>query len=216
MDEKAFASAAEVGAFALFDGAPADTPSDPIALQDLPDAELVRRRVARVVVMRDRLIVHLRAADADAGQTRDSQAHEGQAHEGGANDSNEAASGEMLAPLVLSFVPRGRKRKGVAHAPSDDAPTLEPSAREALLKTIARSRRWVSAILSGEAAFDAIAAQENLAVRHVRRLAPLAFLAPAVVEAIVDGAVPAGLTATGLAEALPLSWDEQKRRLEAS
>ncbi len=141
---------------------------------------------------------HLRAMEADDSES---------------GESEEPAPAQQPAPLVLPFVPRGRKRKGVAHAPSDDAPTLEPAARDALLKAIARSRRWVGAVFSGDATFDAIAARENLAVRHVRRLAPLAFLAPAVVEAIADSFAPAGLTVTRLAEALPFSWSEQARRL---
>ena len=47
--------------------------------------------------------------------------------------------------------------------------------------------------------------------RHVRLLAPLAFVAPRIVAAIADGNAPANLTVTGLAKALPYSWAEQQK-----
>ena len=39
--------------------------------------------------------------------------------------------------------------------------------------------------------------------RHIRLLAPLAFLAPRIIAGIADGTAPADLTVTGLARALP-------------
>jgi hypothetical protein len=43
--------------------------------------------------------------------------------------------------------------------------------------------------------------------------APLAFLSPRIIAAIVDGTAPADLTVTGLAEALPYSWAEQEQSI---
>jgi site-specific DNA recombinase len=61
------------------------------------------------------------------------------------------------------------------------------------------------------ASFAEIAEREGLSERHIRLLAPLAFLSPRIVGAIVDGTAPADLTVTGLAKALPYSWAEQER-----
>jgi site-specific DNA recombinase len=55
--------------------------------------------------------------------------------------------------------------------------------------------------------------REKIGVRHVRRLAPLAYLAPRVIEAIVDGSAPAGLTVSALTSALPHVWSEQEKML---
>jgi hypothetical protein len=57
-----------------------------------------------------------------------------------------------------------------------------------------------------------------LALREIGRierhlLAPLAFLSPRIIAAIVDGTAPADLTVTGLAKALPYSWAEQEQRI---
>ena len=62
--------------------------------------------------------------------------------------------------------------------------------------------------------FAAIAARENLADRHVRFLAPLAFLSPRIIEAIAAGRAPAGMAVRRLARRLPLAWAEQERRFD--
>jgi site-specific DNA recombinase len=49
--------------------------------------------------------------------------------------------------------------------------------------------------------------------RHIRLLAPLAFLSPRINAAIVDGTAPADLTVTNLAKTLPYSWCEQERSI---
>ena len=63
------------------------------------------------------------------------------------------------------------------------------------------------------ATFAQIARREGKVERHVRLLAPLAFLSPRIVAAIMDGTAPTNLTATSLACALPYSWAEQESRL---
>jgi len=57
------------------------------------------------------------------------------------------------------------------------------------------------------------AEREAVGERHIRLLAPLAFLSPRIIAAIADGTAPADLTVTGLAKALPYSWAEQERAI---
>ena len=103
--------------------------------------------------------------------------------------------------------------KGVVHVPSHNTP-LTPSRRDALLIAIAKARAWVEDLAHGRAAsFAAIAHREGKAERHVRLLAPLAFVSPRIVAAILDGTAPEGLTASALARALPWLWDEQERQV---
>src|SRR5258707_4109853 len=81
-----------------------------------------------------------------------------------------------------------------------------------LLKAVARAHRWFDEISTGKArSLAAIAAREGLAVRYVGRLIRLAFLAPEIVEAIVEGRQPTTLTAEALTRRieLPLSWCSQ-------
>jgi len=57
-----------------------------------------------------------------------------------------------------------------------------------------------------------IAAREGLAVRYVGRLIRLAFLAPDIVESIVEGRQPTSLTVEALTRhiEIPLEWRSQK------
>ena len=58
-----------------------------------------------------------------------------------------------------------------------------------------------------------IAKREGQVERHIRLLAPLAFVSPRIIAAIFDGTAPADLTVTGLAKALPYSWAEQEQSI---
>jgi hypothetical protein len=103
--------------------------------------------------------------------------------------------------------------KGIVHVPAHNTP-MQPSRRDALLIAIAKARRWVDDLAYGRtASFAAIARREGKVERHVRLLAPLAFVSPRIVSALLDGTAPADLTLTALAHALPYSWAEQDRRL---
>ena len=85
-----------------------------------------------------------------------------------------------------------------------------------LLKAVARAHRWFDEISTGKArSLAAIAAREGLSVRYVGRLIRLAFLAPEIVESIVEGRQPTTLTAEALTRRieLPLSWCSQRTAL---
>ena len=60
------------------------------------------------------------------------------------------------------------------------------------------------------------ARREGKVERHIRLLAPLAFVSPRIVSALLDGTAPADLTLTKLARALPYSWADQERRVVGS
>jgi site-specific DNA recombinase len=82
-----------------------------------------------------------------------------------------------------------------------------------LLKAVARAHRWFDEISTSNArSLAAIAAREGLNVRYVGRLIRLAFLAPDIVESIVEGRQPTTLTAEALTRRieLPLSWCAQR------
>jgi site-specific DNA recombinase len=61
--------------------------------------------------------------------------------------------------------------------------------------------------------FEETARNENKIERHIRHLAPLAFVSPRIVEAIANGNAPADLTVTRLARALPYGWAAQEHKL---
>jgi site-specific DNA recombinase len=87
---------------------------------------------------------------------------------------------------------------------------------EKLIRVVARAHVWFEQLKSAErASVEDIAAAEKLDAGDVSRALPLAFLAPSIIEAILDGKQPTDLTAERLRRIarLPHSWDEQRRVL---
>jgi hypothetical protein len=85
---------------------------------------------------------------------------------------------------------------------------------DALVKALARAFRWKRMLDSG--AFSTIAdlaQRERIAAPFLTRTMRLAQLAPDLVEAILDGRQPRGLTLEALREPLPSDWSEQRRHL---
>src|SRR5450631_2033161 len=127
-------------------------------------SELISQHVDRVVVYSDQIAVTLRNPGLDLSE----------------------AEPEATSPtkLTIPFALRHLPRKGIAHAPAEHG-TIDPRTQDTLLHAIARSRIWMDAVLAGKtASFDEIASAEGLAERHVRRLVPLAFLSPKIIQAI--------------------------------
>jgi hypothetical protein len=84
--------------------------------------------------------------------------------------------------------------------------------RAALLKSIARGRAWLDAIVSGIESVEEIAARHMCSVRHVNMTVSMAFIAPGLVKAAVEGRLPRGVGVANLREA-PAEWSLQYQRL---
>jgi len=98
--------------------------------------------------------------------------------------------------------------------PADAPGQIPPPPVSSLLKAIARGRQWHDWIMSGEISSQReIARRMGLNERYVGRIMECAFLAPDIVEAILDGSQPASLTFQKLTQPLPSSWADQRRQL---
>jgi site-specific DNA recombinase len=170
----------------------------------LGDRELIDKYVERIILRPNSIDILIRQQSQpdDAGQAEYDCTPNPDAHEG------------ARPVLALPWSPpTSSAAKGIVHEPSSPLP-ISPDTREALLAAIGKARRWLDDLVSGRAAsFGEIAKREDKVERHVRFLAPLAFLSPRIVRAIIDGNAPRGLTVRELAKTLPYSWAEQERRL---
>lgn len=74
-----------------------------------------------------------------------------------------------------------------------------PSADSTLIKVLARAFRWRWMLETGRhTTIDELAAAKSINGSHVCRILRLTLLAPDIVEAILDGRQPEGLTLPGL------------------
>jgi hypothetical protein len=84
--------------------------------------------------------------------------------------------------------------------------------RAALLRSIARGRAWLEAVASGVATVEDIAARNRCSVRHINMTISMAFVAPNLVKAAVEGRLPRGIGIANLRDA-PAEWSRQYQRL---
>jgi site-specific DNA recombinase len=91
----------------------------------------------------------------------------------------------------------------------------EPTPRRVnhgLILAIARAKTWMQGLRDGRYQDTAKIAQRfKLNDAHVRRLLRFGYLAPDVVEAIVEGRQPRALTVRQLLQGVPCAWAEQRK-----
>jgi site-specific DNA recombinase len=176
------------------------SPAEP----QLSDRDLVALHVERIVLRARHVDITLRTGASDP-QARDTDVFDGE----GAGALDQSAPAPIL--LQLPWTPTNASaQKGIAWKPSAKS-NLDPETIETLLTAIAKARAWMDDLAEGRVeSFDDIALAENKVERHVRFLAPLAFLSPRIIEAIANGNAPADLTVSTLARSLPHRWADQE------
>ncbi len=106
----------------------------------------------------------------------------------------------------------GRKEiivpEGLPGTESCKSPTQEP-----LVTALARAFHWQELIDSGKyASVTDLADALDVDRSYVSRIMRLALLAPDIVQAIVDGREPSGLSLEMLVKKMPMVWEEQRER----
>lgn len=124
----------------------------------------------------------------------------------------------IVIDIPMALRHRGGRREivlppGVAPAAESDADDEKPTA---LVVALARAFRWQEMIESGRAESNSdLARKLKLDQSYIARTIRLTSLAPDLIEAILDGQEPEGLSLRSLRRDLPLDWDEQRRTLSA-
>ncbi len=126
--------------------------------------------------------------------------------------SRKKRQSSTVIEVPVRFRRRGIESKLALLDQRQSAP--EPDAN--LVKALARAHEWFGRIVRGEAGgIGDIARAEGLDRAYVTRVLCLAFLAPEITKAIVEGRQPTELTAKRLirdAVRVPLLWTEQAAR----
>ena len=154
------------------------------------DHKTMLDHVTRIDVHEDRITVQLRSDDAD--ETSDS------------SDDHSLSIPWQKPPSKRArqiLLPHGLTRRDVRPERTER--------RARLVNAIARGRRWLDEIVSGLITdIEQIAARERCSVRQVNMTISLAFLAPDLVRAAVEGRLPRGIGVERLRDA-PAEWSRQ-------
>jgi site-specific DNA recombinase len=149
---------------------------------------VIAEQVVRIDVHRNRLIVRFKSAGSEEGST----------------------DGQLLS--IPWQKPPSRKSRQILvprGVPRNEVRSTRIERRARLVGAISRGRRWLDEIVSGSGtSAEQIATRQKCSVRQVNMTISLAFLAPDLVKAAVEGRLPRGIGVERLREA-PAEWSRQ-------
>ncbi len=132
---------------------------------------------------------------------------------------NERPTVECDVETLVIRVPMKFKRRGgrneiiVPEGLSGSRPSKSPT-QKPLVTALARAFHWQELIDSGRyASITELAEALDVDRSYVGRIMRLALLAPDIVEAIVRGEEPCGLSLEQLIKGVPMQWAAQRERL---
>ena len=130
----------------------------------------------------------------------------------GAGEDNEGSPALVILETESRLKRGGRGLRFVISGPG--GAWGEEHLDRPLIQTVAKARAWYEQLISGQAKTrEEIGRKHGISGQQVARLLPCAWLAPDIVEAILEGRQPKGLTVKRLLEKFPLDWVEQRRIL---
>jgi hypothetical protein len=123
-----------------------------------------------------------------------------------------SAVGQTLTVWVpLAIRQRGGRKQVLTPGDNSSWAPARAQVNSTLVKALARAFRWRRMMEAGRyGTIDELAAAEKINSSYVSRLLRLTLLAPKIVEAILDGRQPEGMTLPGLMEPFPVEWDRQR------
>jgi DNA invertase Pin-like site-specific DNA recombinase len=165
---------------------------------DIDAAAVIQNHILRVEIHVSKLVIQLTGSPASTGTAK-----------------RKKAPTQIEVPWQKP--PASRRREILVPPSATPNRTLRPirsENRALLVASIARGRRWLNELTTDRGTTTAkIATRERCSERKVNMTISLAFLAPYLVQAAIDGRLPHGMGVAQLSE-LPLSWSQQRNLLE--
>jgi len=154
----------------------------------LSNKELISSRIVRVDVRQDHFAVQLAQSNLNANS--------------------------LIIPWAKTAAKRPREIILPASTSSrHDRRPIRAETCTRLITAIAKGRHWLNELIGGGiTSVEEIATTENCTVRQVNMTISLAFIAPSLVQAAVDGRLPRGIGIANLRDA-PVEWSLQHARL---
>jgi site-specific DNA recombinase len=152
--------------------------------------EAIAQLVAAIIVHKDELVVRLKSDPADEA-------------------SHHADDRSISIPWQK---PPSKRRRQILLPSNKSRSEVRPQQferRAQLVSAIARGRQWLDDVVSGRmTTVTELCARENCSVRQVNMTISLAFLAPNLVKAAIEGRLPRGIGIERLRD-LPPEWSRQ-------
>lgn len=161
-------------------------------LEQGPRRNELRKFINRVTLLEDSIRVEVRMTAVDEAT----------------NHHNGDIETKTLS-LPFSVQKRGGKTKLIA---SNNQPVFEEGPKQVLVKAVAQAWNWRKKLEAGTiTSITSIAKAEETTVSYISRMLRFAYLAPDIMEAILDGKAPEKFSGMLLRDPLPLSWADQRK-----
>jgi hypothetical protein len=160
----------------------------------IDDREIVQAHVLRVEVQPEQLVIRL-------AQGRD------------ANRKGAKAGSILQIPWHKTPSKRHREILLPADLQPQHARPIRSETRATLVASIAYGRRWLNELIDdSNATVESIAKREGCSTRKINMTISLAFLAPDLVKAAIEGRLPHGMGVARLVD-MPAEWSRQRQVL---
>jgi hypothetical protein len=160
----------------------------------IDDTTLVTTHIERVEIKKDQLVIQLFEADTTSRQKK-------------------KATNLLHVPWHKTASTRRREILLSGPTPPKDSRPIRSETRATLIASIARGRRWLEELtVDPTAHVETIAKREDCSARKVNMTISLAFLAPGLVNAAIEGRLPRGMGVARLCD-MPAEWSRQLQML---
>ncbi len=120
----------------------------------------------------------------------------------------------LVIRVPMKFKKRGGRKEIIVPEGLSGARPSKSRVQEPLVTALARAFHWQELIDSGKcSSISDLAGALGLDRSYVSRIMRLTLLAPDIVEVIVEGREPSGLSLERLVKGMPTVWAEQRERL---
>jgi hypothetical protein len=118
---------------------------------------------------------------------------------------------QIHIPMLIRRM-RGRKKVIALHAIDGEIPGAAEPIQAAVIQALSRAFSWAEILESGQVnSISELARNLEVDGSYVTRILKLTTLAPDIVEAIINGEEPDGLSLAKLTRTFPEDWREQRR-----
>jgi hypothetical protein len=172
-----------------------------------PDRDVIAAHVTKIEVRNKALAVQLReppASRADFDGEPDATVRQ--------SPVQDLRSAVIMIPWTK---PPAKKFREIIQPASPSTHRVRPiraERRAGLIRALARSRSWLDEIVAGTVTVEDLAARQGCSVRQINLTLSMAFIAPALSRAAIEGRLPRGIGIAQLRDP-PAEWSQQFARL---
>lgn len=123
--------------------------------------------------------------------------------------------GQIIVHIPMTLKVRGGRKEIILPngLVAEGSPVQRSATYSPLVIAVARAFRWKAFLESGRfSSIDDLARAVNMDSSYVGRLLRLTLLAPDIIQAILHGEEPSGLSLEKL-KSFPMEWEEQRSKL---